>query len=36
MDARGLGPAHIIEGASRSSTEELASETLAADRVVAF
>jgi uncharacterized protein involved in oxidation of intracellular sulfur len=36
MDARGIGEAEIVEGARRSSIEELADWTLSADRVVTF
>jgi len=36
MDARGLTAAEILEGAHRSSMEELTAWTLAADRVVTF
>jgi hypothetical protein len=36
MDARGLGDADVVEGAANSTMEELASETLAADRTVVF
>jgi hypothetical protein len=33
---RGLGDADVVEGAAKSTMEELASETLAADRTVVF
>jgi len=36
MDARGLGDTDLVEGASRSSMEELTGWTLAADRVITF
>ncbi len=36
MDARGLADADLIEGARRSTMEELADWTLWADRVVVF
>jgi uncharacterized protein involved in oxidation of intracellular sulfur len=36
MDARGLCEADIVAGAARSSMEALASETLAAERVLTF
>jgi uncharacterized protein involved in oxidation of intracellular sulfur len=36
MDARGLEVGAIVEGARRSSMEELTAWTLAADRVVTF
>lgn len=36
MDARGLTEADVIEGATRSSMDELAQATLAADRVLVF
>ena len=36
MDARGLTDAEIMEGARRSTMDELAAETLAADRVMVF
>ena len=36
MDARGLTEAHLIEGASRSSMDELAKATLAAEKVLVF
>lgn len=36
MDARGLTDAEIIEGARRSTMDELAERTLAADRVLVF
>lgn len=36
MDARGIGDADVVEGATRSTMEELTSETLAADKTVVF
>ena len=36
MDARGLTDAEIVEGARRSTMDELAEATLAAERVLAF
>jgi len=36
MDARGLTDAELIEGARRSSMDELAKATLAADKVLVF
>lgn len=36
MDARGLTDADVIEGATRSSMDELAKATFAADRVLVF
>jgi uncharacterized protein involved in oxidation of intracellular sulfur len=36
MDARGLAEAELIEGARRSSMDELAVATLQADKVVVF
>ena len=36
MDARGLADTDLIEGARRSSMEELADWTVSADRVVVF
>ncbi|HLE85489.1 MAG TPA: DsrE family protein [Thermoanaerobaculia bacterium] len=36
MDARGLQEADLVEGARRSSMEELARRTLAADKVLVF
>lgn len=36
MDARGLGDAEVMEGARRSTMEELAAATLAADKVLVF
>jgi uncharacterized protein involved in oxidation of intracellular sulfur len=36
MDARGIGDAEIVEGARRSTLDELAERTLAADRTVVF
>jgi len=36
MDARGLGDEEIVAGASRSTMDELAQATLAADRVLVF
>ena len=36
MDARGLTEADVIEGATRSSMDELAQATLAADKVLVF
>jgi len=36
MDARGLAEAELMEGARRSAMDDLAAETLAADKVLAF
>ena len=36
MDARGVGDAEIVEGALRSTMDELAAETLKATRVLVF
>jgi uncharacterized protein involved in oxidation of intracellular sulfur len=36
MDARGLTDAELMEGAHRSTMDELAGETLAADKVLVF
>jgi uncharacterized protein involved in oxidation of intracellular sulfur len=36
MDARGLSDAELIEGATRSSMDELAKATLTADRVLTY
>jgi uncharacterized protein involved in oxidation of intracellular sulfur len=36
MDARGLNEAELMEGARRSTMDELAAETLAADKVLVF
>jgi uncharacterized protein involved in oxidation of intracellular sulfur len=36
MDARGLTDADIMEGARRSTMDELAAATLAADKVIVF
>lgn len=36
MDARGLGDTEIVEGAQRSTMDELARETLMADKVLVF
>jgi uncharacterized protein involved in oxidation of intracellular sulfur len=36
MDARGLTEAELVEGARRSSMDELAKATLAADKVLTF
>ena len=36
MDARGLGEAEMLEGARRSSMEELAAWTTQADRILTF
>lgn len=36
MDARGLSDADVVDGARRSTMEELAAETLAADRTIVF
>jgi len=36
MDARGLGETEMMEGARRSTMDELAAETLAADKVLVF
>jgi uncharacterized protein involved in oxidation of intracellular sulfur len=36
MDARAIGDERLVEGATRSSMEQLADWTLEADRVVSF
>jgi uncharacterized protein involved in oxidation of intracellular sulfur len=36
MDARGLADADLMEGAARSTMDELAAATLAADKVMVF
>lgn len=36
MDARGLGEAELMEGARRSTMDELAQATLATDKVLVF
>ena len=36
MDARGLTSAELMEGVSRSTMDELANETFAADKVLVF
>ncbi len=36
MDARGIVEAELIEGARRSTMDELAAETIAADKVLVF
>ncbi len=36
MDARGIGDSEIVEGARRSTMDELAAATLAADKVLVF
>ena len=36
MDARGITAAEIMEGARRGTMDELAAETIAADRVMVF
>lgn len=36
MEARGLTPSELLEGAARSTMDELAQETLAADRTLVF
>ena len=36
MDARGLTEAEIVEGARRSTMDELAANTIAADKVLVF
>jgi uncharacterized protein involved in oxidation of intracellular sulfur len=36
MDARGLTDEELVEGAKRSTMDELAARTIAADRVLAF
>ncbi len=36
MDARGLAEAELIDGARRSTMDELAEETLAADKMLVF
>ena len=36
MDARGLTPEDVLEGAARSTMDQLAEATLAADKVLVF
>jgi uncharacterized protein involved in oxidation of intracellular sulfur len=36
MDARGIADAELMDGARRSTMDELAAETLAADKVLVF
>lgn len=36
MDARGIDQTELMEGAQRSTMDELASETIAADKVLVF
>jgi uncharacterized protein involved in oxidation of intracellular sulfur len=36
MDARGMGDEDLIDGARRSTMDELAAETRAADKVLVF
>jgi uncharacterized protein involved in oxidation of intracellular sulfur len=36
LDARGITPGEIMEGARRSTMDELAGETIAADKVLVF
>jgi len=36
MDARGITDAHLIEGAHRSTMDELATATVEADKVIVF
>ena len=36
MDARGLGDADVVAGARRSTMDELAADTVAADKVLVF
>jgi uncharacterized protein involved in oxidation of intracellular sulfur len=36
MDARGIADAELVEGARRSTLDELAESTLAADQVLVF
>jgi uncharacterized protein involved in oxidation of intracellular sulfur len=36
MDARGIGDGELVEGARRSTLDELAERTLAAERVLVF
>ncbi len=36
MDARGIAPGEIVEGARRSTMDELAAATLKADKVIVF
>jgi uncharacterized protein involved in oxidation of intracellular sulfur len=36
MDARGLTDAEVLDGTARSTMDELAEATLAADRVLVF
>ena len=36
MDARGLTDSELVEGAKRSTMEELANRTMSADRLLVF
>lgn len=36
LDARGITEAELMEGARRSTMDELAAETIAADKVLVF
>ena len=36
MDARGIGEGDVMDGARRSTMDELAQETTAADKVLVF
>ena len=36
MDARGIGEPDLVEGASRSSMDELTTWTLEVDRIITF
>ena len=36
MDARGVAEAELMEGARRSTMDELAAETIAADKTLVF
>jgi uncharacterized protein involved in oxidation of intracellular sulfur len=36
MDARGITPEMLVDGAKRSTMEELTDHTLAADKVLVF
>ncbi len=36
MDARGIGEADLMNGARRSTMDELATETIEADKVLVF
>ena len=36
MDARAIGDADLIDGARRSTMDELAAETIVADKVLVF